>query len=76
MRIFKEITDWPDVEYNVPNHTYAVNDAGKCVGYVKTGTSEWIFFSKPRFFDRARRKFIQLKSGKLLNLFEKNYVQY
>ena len=76
MRIFKEITEWPQGDYNLKNHTYAVCHAGKCAGYGKTGTSEWIFFSKPRFFDRARRKFIQLKSGNLLNLFEKNYVQY
>jgi len=76
MRIFKEITDWPEVEYDVKNHTYAVNDAGKCVGYCKSGTTEWIFFSKPRFFDRARRKFVQLKSGNIFNLFHKNYVQH
>jgi hypothetical protein len=76
MRIFKEITDWPEVEYDVKNHSYAVNDAGKCVGYCKSGTTEWIFFKKPKFFDRARRKFIQLKSGNIFNLFHENYVQY
>ena len=76
MRIYKEITDWPEVEYDVKNHTYAVNNAGKCVGYCKSGTTEWEFFKKPKFFDKSRRKFIELKSGNIFNLFHKNYVQY
>jgi hypothetical protein len=62
LKILKEITVWDKVEYNVPNHTYAVNDAGKVVAYKKSGDTMWHTFSKPRFFDRARRKFITLKT--------------
>lgn len=57
MKILKEITEWNETEYTVPNHTYAINDAGKMVAYRKTGTKEWIFFPKPRMFDRSRRSF-------------------
>jgi len=62
MKILKEITEWKETEYTVPNHTYAINDAGKMVAYKKSGDTQWFVFSKPRFFDRARRKFITLKT--------------
>ena len=61
MKILKEVTVWDKVEYIVPNHTYAINDAGKMVAYKKTGDTQWIVFPKPRMFDRSRRKFITLK---------------
>jgi hypothetical protein len=61
MKILKEITEWNETEYTVPNHTYAINDAGKMAAYRKTGTKDWIVFSKPRMFDRTRRKFITLE---------------
>ena len=60
MKILKEITEWDEMDYTVPNHTYAINDGGKMVAYRKTGTKEWIVFPKARMFDRARRKFITL----------------
>lgn len=60
MKILKEITVWDKCEYNVPNHTYAINDGGKMVAYRKTGTKEWLVAAKPRFFDRSRRKFVTL----------------
>lgn len=59
MKILKEITEW-DNEVYIPNHTYAINDAGKMVAYRKEGTKEWIVFPKARMFDRARRTFITL----------------
>jgi len=62
MKILKEVTVWDQVEYKVPNHTYAINDAGKMVAYKKSGDTQWFVFPKPRFFDRARRKFITLKT--------------
>lgn len=63
MKILKEVTDWGQCEYAVPNHTYALNDAGKMIAYRKSGSS-WEFFSKPIFFQRTRRKFITLKPEK------------
>jgi hypothetical protein len=61
MKILKEITDWSGLEYNVKNHTYAINDSGKCVAYRRTGTKEWLTFSKPKSFSRSHRKFVTLK---------------
>tara|TARA_B110000977_G_scaffold83086_1_gene111007 strand:- start:2861 stop:3052 length:192 start_codon:yes stop_codon:yes gene_type:complete len=58
---FKEITDWGSYTY-VPNHTYMVDKSGHLVGYIKTGTTEEIIFSKPmKQFSKSRRKFIKLK---------------
>lgn len=57
MNILKEITEWNGLDYDVPNHTYAINAAGKMVAYRKTGTDVWIVSEKPRMFDRRYRKF-------------------
>jgi len=57
IRAFKEITDW-----EWPNHSYALNDDGKCVAYRKTGTKEWYTFKKPLPFSKSRRKFVSLKN--------------
>lgn len=62
MKILKEITEWNETDYKVPNHTYAINDAGKMVAYKKSGDTQWFVFPKPRMFDRSRRKFITLKT--------------
>jgi hypothetical protein len=56
----KEITDWG--EHKVPNHTYIFNEKKQNIGYIKTGTKEEIFYSKPStLFSKSRRKFITLK---------------
>ena len=56
----KEVTDWG--EYKVKNHTYIFNEKGQNVGYIKTGTTEELFYKKPsKLFSKARRKFIKLK---------------
>ena len=55
----KEITVWED---NTPNHTYIFNEKNQNVGYIKTGTTESIFYKKPStLFSKSRRKFITLK---------------
>jgi len=59
LRAYKEITKWDD---NTPNHTYILNEQEQLVGYVKTGTKEYVQFNKPmKQFSKARRKFIELK---------------
>lgn len=55
---FKETTDWGDLE--IPNHTYIL-ERGKLVGYIKQYTTEEIRFTKPMFFDKKRRTFVQVK---------------
>jgi hypothetical protein len=58
MEILKEITVWPD---STRNHSYKVNAGGKLVAYRKTGTEEWISFSRPLNFSKSYRRFIKLK---------------
>lgn len=59
LRAFKEITEW---EVPTPNHTYILNDQGHLVGYIKTGTKDYIELSKPmKLFSKSRRKFVELK---------------
>lgn len=59
MKYLKEITDW-----DIPNHTYMLNDKNELVGYIKTGTKEEIIFKSPmKQFSKTRRKFVQLKRG-------------
>lgn len=64
MRYLKEITDDWKCDYNVPCHTYIVEDgrSGRLLGYVKEGRTKPLMFSKPFPFDRRNRKFKELKS--------------
>jgi hypothetical protein len=59
LRAYKEITKWDD---NTPNHTYILNEQEQLVGYVKTGTKEYVQFNKPmKQFSKSRRRFVELK---------------
>ena len=63
MKYLKEITPWPKAP-ETPNHTYIFNENDENVGYIMTGTTEEIYFSKPsKQFSKSRRKFVQLKRG-------------
>jgi hypothetical protein len=66
VKILKEITVWDKCDYKVANHTYAINDAGRCVAYRKQGEKSWNVFEKPRMFVRTYRKFITLKEEVVL----------
>ena len=61
MKYLKEITSWSESP-ETPNHTYIFNEKDENVGYIKTGTTEEKYFSKPfKQFSKSRRKFVQLK---------------
>lgn len=60
MKLLQEITKW-DCGVAIPNHTYMINDAGKCVGYIKVGESEPTMFTKPLSFTKSYRKFVEIK---------------
>ena len=63
MKYLKEITKWSESP-NTLNHTYIFNENDENVGYIKTGTTEEIYLSKPfKRFSKSRRKFVQLKRG-------------
>jgi hypothetical protein len=59
MKVLKEITVW-EVEHRQPNHTYLLS-GDKVVAYKKWHEGEAEVFKKPMRFDRARRKFTELK---------------
>lgn len=48
----KEITDW-----DVPNHTYYLNEAGKCIAFKRENTDVVKYFKNPIMFSRKLRKF-------------------
>ena len=51
----QEVTEW-DMDFQ-PNHTYFLNEAGKCVAYIKKGTTEILYNKKPMSFSKSYRKF-------------------
>ena len=61
----EEITDWGDIECNVPSHTYVLNRAGHCCGYfIRNDLSNWVEFGRPSTqFSKSRRKFKKVKIG-------------
>jgi hypothetical protein len=63
MQVILETTEWAD---NTPNHTYALNDAGKLVGYRKV-SGEIVVSKKPVFFDKKHRKFKKVVDKELVD---------
>jgi hypothetical protein len=62
-KYYKETTNYTDTDYEVPLHTY-IFDNSKCVGYIKAGTNERIFFKKPSVhFNKRGRTFKEVKYG-------------
>ena len=61
MKALKEITVW-DEDYEVPNHTYILNDDENLIAYVIKGTGEYVEFKKPiKAFSKSRRKFEEVE---------------
>lgn len=55
IQVLKEVTDW-----DVPNHTYYVNQKSKLVAYIKEGTEELIKLDVPLSFSKTHRRFKKL----------------
>lgn len=53
--IIQEKTDW-----DVPNHTYMLDDKGKLIAYTKAGEDEVIWLETPMTFSKRFRKFKKL----------------
>jgi hypothetical protein len=58
---YREITDWSDTEYHVPNHTYLFDGKSNILAYAIEGTNEITVFKKPLKMDTRRRKFEKVK---------------
>jgi len=62
--ILQEVTEWED---NTPNHTYALNDAGKLVGYRTADGEIRTGFVKPIRFEKRYRKFKKVVDKSLVD---------
>jgi hypothetical protein len=58
---YREITDWSDTEYHVPNHAYLFDGKSNILAYAIEGTNEITVFKKPLKVSTTRRKFEKVK---------------
>jgi hypothetical protein len=72
--VYREITDWSDTEYHVPNHTYLFDGKSNILAYAIEGTNEVKVFKKPLKVDTRRRKFEKVKH-KALQLLVKTFQE-
>jgi hypothetical protein len=65
---YREVTDWSDSEYHVPNHTYLFDGKSNILAYAIEDTDEVIVFQKPMKVSTTRRKFVKVKHKTLQSL--------
>ena len=58
---YKEVTEWNESEYVVPNHTYLFDGKSNILAYAKASNDELVILHKPLPIDTRRRKFIKVK---------------
>lgn len=62
---YKEITEWNEPEFVVPNHTYLFDGKSNILAYARESDGQVTVFSKPMPMDTRRRKFIKVKHKEL-----------
>lgn len=58
---YKEITEWDNSEFVVPNHIYLFDGKSNILAYARESDGEIKVFSKPMPMDTRRRKFEKIK---------------
>ena len=58
---YKEITEWDNSEFVVPNHVYLFDGKSNILAYAKASNDELVILHKPLPMDTRRRKFIKVK---------------
>ena len=58
---YKEVTEWDNKEFVVPNHTYLFDGKSNILAYAKASNDELVILHKPLPLDGRRRKFIKVK---------------
>jgi hypothetical protein len=58
---YKEVTEWDNSEFVVPNHTYLFDGKSNILAYAKASNDELVILHKPLPMDTRRRKFIKVK---------------
>jgi len=62
---YKEVTEWSDVEFTVPQNVYLFDGKSNALAYAKESNGEIFIFKKPLAIDTRRRKFIKVKHKEL-----------
>jgi len=58
LKYLQETTVWDKIDYNIPGHIYVIDERKQCIGYIKAGTNDVIWFKIPsRNFSKTHRKF-------------------
>ncbi len=57
MELVIEITEWTEVDFEMPGHAYVLDDDGRCIGYFPEGSEDFSKFTNPLSFSKSRRKF-------------------
>jgi hypothetical protein len=65
---YKEITEWDNSEFVVPNHTYLFDGKSNILAYAKASNGELVILHKPLPMDTRRRKFIKVNHKALQSL--------
>jgi hypothetical protein len=58
---YREITEWDNSEFVVPNHTYLFDGKSNILAYAKASNDEMVILHKPLPIDTRRRKFVKVK---------------
>ena len=58
---YKEVTEWDNSEFVVPNHTYLFDGKSNILAYAKASNDELVILHKPLPVDTRRRKFVKVK---------------
>ena len=58
---YKEVTEWDNSEFVVPNHTYLFDGKSNILAYAKASNDEMVILHKPLPIDTRRRKFVKVK---------------
>ncbi len=66
MKILQEITVW-DVDYEMINHTYLVNNKGKVIAS-DNGRGQVLVYKSRHVLDKRYRKFVEVKHAKLARI--------
>ena len=70
---YKEVTEWDNSEFKVPNHTYLFDGKSNILAYAKASNDELVILHKPLALDTRRRKFVKVKH-KALDEYAKTVV--
>jgi hypothetical protein len=72
---YKEVTEWDNSEFVVPNHIYLFDGKSNILAYAKESSDEVTIFKKPMPMDTRRRKFEKVKHKALDALAKTIFVE-